>query len=173
MPGTPTRVLVAVLVALLALLIVHWFDAAVLLDAQKQAGLTYDPGPLVDLTGLAHVVTAAGVVAIALAGWRSRSLVVGITYAVAGGFLVFLPTLAWTFASSRNGAPVVAPQPIASALWSWYLTLATGVTGAVFILAAAMFLSGLAVVGSIFLARPRRASAGASTAEEALQSEPA
>jgi hypothetical protein len=173
MPGTPRRSLVAALVALLALLIAHWFDAGVLVDAQKRAGYTYDPGPLVDLTGLAHIVTAAGVVAIALAGWRSRSLVAGTTYTVVGGFLVFLPSLFWTFAVSKNGAPMVAPQPIASALSSWYLTLATGVTGAVFTLAAAMFLSGLAAVGSVLLTRRRRASAAASTAEHAPQSEPA
>jgi hypothetical protein len=173
MPGTLRRTLVAALVALLVLLVAHWFDAGVLADAQNRAGHTYDPGPLVDLTGIAHIVTAAGVVAIALASWRSRSLVVGTGYAVVGGFLVFLPALSCTFAVSVNGAPTVAPQPIASTLWSWYITLAAGVTGAVFTLAAAMFLSGLTVVGSVLRAGRLRASAAAPTAEQATQSGPA
>ena len=173
MPATPKRALVAALVALLALLIAHWFDAGVLADAQIQAAGTYDYGPGYDLIGIAHIITAAGVVATALAGWRSRSLAVGAGYAIVGGFLVFLPALFWAFAMSVNGAPTVAPQPIASNLGSWYLTLATGPTGAVYTVAAAMFLSGLAVVGSVLLARRRRASAAASSAEPATQSEPA
>ena len=147
------RSAVAAVVAVLVLLIAHWFDAGVLVDAQNRAGHTYDPAPLVDLTVVVHIVTAAGVVAIALAGWRSRSLLVGTTYAIVGGFLVFLPALVWTFAVSVNGAPTVAPQPIASTLSSWDLTLAAGVTGAVFTLAAARVLSGLAVIWSVLRER--------------------
>jgi hypothetical protein len=147
MPGTPRRALLAALVALLALLIAYWFDSGVLADAQKRAGYTFDMGWFMELTGIAHIVTAAGVVAIALTCWRSRSLVVGI-------------------------GPLV-PQPIASTLGQWYSTLATGVTGAFYTLAAAMFLSGLAVVGTVLLRKRGRASAVASTAEQAPQSEPA
>lgn len=173
MPGTPARALVAALVALLALLIAHWFDAGVLADVQIRAGHTYDYGPGFDLIGIAHIITAAGVVAIALAAWRSRSLAVGAGYAIIGGFLVFLPALFWAFAMSVNGAPAVAPQPIASTLGNWYITLAKGVTGSVYTLAAAMFLSGLAVVGSVLLTRRREATGAASTAEPAPDSEPA
>jgi len=148
MLGTQRRGLVAALVALLALLVAHWFDAGVLADAQIRAGHTYDDAPFLDLIAVARILTAAGVVAIALAGWRSRSLVVGAGYAVVGGFLVFLPVLFWAFAVSVNGAPTAAPQPVASTLTNWEMTLAPGVTGAVYTLAAAMFLSGLALVVS-------------------------
>jgi hypothetical protein len=173
MPGTPRRALLAALVALLALLIAYWFDSGVLADAQKRAGYTFDMGWFMELAGVAHIVTAAGVVAIALTCWRSRSLVVGIGYVVVGGFLVFLPALTWTIGVSVNGAPPLVPQPIASTLGQWYSTLATGVTGAFYTLAAAMFLSGLAVVGTVLLTKRGRASAVASTAEQAPQSEPA
>jgi hypothetical protein len=167
------RSLVAALVAPLVLLIAHWFDAGVLVDARNRFSYSYDPVPLVDLTAIAHIVTAAGVVAIALAGWRSRSLAVGIGYAVVGGFLVFLPPLIWSVAVSVNGAPAVAPQPIANALWSWDYTLEMGRTGAVFTLAAAMFLSGLAVIGSVLLAKGHSGNAAVPTVEQAPQEGPA
>ncbi len=173
MPGTPARALVAALVALMALIIAHWFDAGVLADAEIRAAHTYDYGPGFDLIGIAHIVTAACVVATAIVGWRSRSLVVGAGYAIVGGFLVFLPALFWALAMSVNGAPAVAPQPIASTLDSWYMTLAKGVTGSVYTVAAAMFLSGLAVVGSVLMTTRHGASGAASTAEPAPDSEPA
>jgi len=173
MPSTLRRTLVAALVALLVLLIAHWFDAAVLVDAENRAGHSYDYGPLTDLIGIAHIVTAAGVLVIGLAGWRSRSLVVGIGYAIVGSFIVFLPALYWAFAVSDMGAPTVAPQPIASTLSSWDLTLATGVTGAVFTLGAAMLLSGIVVIASVLRAGRRRATDEALMAEQASRSEPA
>ena len=87
-----------------------------------------------------------------------------------GGFLLFLPVLFWAFAVGVNGAPT-APQPIASTLTSWEMTLAPGVTRAVFTLAGAMFLSGLAVVGSV-LRTGRRETDAAPTAQP-TPSEPA
>jgi hypothetical protein len=167
------RWFVAALVAVLALLIGHWFDAGVLADAVRRAGVTFDPGPVFYLTSVAHLLTAAGVVALAVAAWRSQSLFVGVGYAVVGGFLVFLPALVWAFATSVNGAPTVAPQPIASTLVQWYLTLATGVTGSVFTLAAAMLLSGLAVIGSVLRTQRRSTTAALPAAAQAPPSEPA
>jgi hypothetical protein len=43
------RSFVAALMAPAVLLVAHWFDAGVLVDAQRQAGHTYDPAPLMDL----------------------------------------------------------------------------------------------------------------------------
>jgi hypothetical protein len=167
------RSLVAALVALVVLLIAHWLDAGVVEDARIRADVTYDPRPLVDLAAIAHIVTAAGVVAIAFAGWRSRSLAVGIGYAVVGGFLVLLPPLIWSFAAFVNGAPPVVPQPVANVLWSWDTALETGVTGAVFTIAAAMFLSGLAAIGSVLLATGHRGDAAVPTVAQAPQQGPA
>jgi hypothetical protein len=73
-------------------------------------------------------------------------------------------------AANVHGAPALAPQPIASILSSWYLNLDIGVTGAVYTLAAAMFISGLAVVGSVLLSRRQKA---APKAGQVPQSEPA
>jgi hypothetical protein len=167
------RSVVAAFVALLALFVAHWFDAGVLVDAQRRAGTTFDPSALFYLTPVAHLLTAAGVVALALAAWRSRSLLVGVGYAIVGGFLVLLPATVWAFATSVNGAPTPAPEPIATALANWYFTVAAGLTGAVFTLAGAMLLSGLAVIASTLRAqRPGPAAASPATAQ-APQSEPA
>jgi hypothetical protein len=107
---------------------------------------------------VAHLLTAAEVVALALAAWWSRSLLVGVGYALVGGFLVFLPAIVAAFALRVNAAP----EPIATTLAQWFVTLATGVTGAVFTLGAAMFLSGLTVIASTLRAQ-RRGLATAST----------
>ena len=167
------RSAVPALVAVLALLIGQWFDGSVLADAAQRAVITLDVRPMFYLTSVAHLLTAAGVVALAVAAWRSRSLFVGVGYAVVGAFVVFLPTLTWAFAVSANGAPTVAPQPIASALVQWYSTLATGVTGSVYTLAAAMLLSGLAVIGSVLQTQRRSTTAALPAAVQAPPSEPA
>jgi hypothetical protein len=143
------RSLVPALMAPAVLLVAHWFDAGVLVDAQSQAGRTYDPAPLMDLMVVAHVLTAAAAVALALVAWRSRSVFVGVGYVLVGGFLVCLPAIVWAFAVSVDGAPPFAPAPIATTMFGWFTLLATGVTGAVFTIAGGMLLSGLAVIWSI------------------------
>ena len=142
------RAFLAAVVALFALLIANWFDAGVLRDAQLRAGHTYDFGSAYDLTPVAHMLAAAGAVAIAVAGWWSRTLLLGVCYAIVGGVLVFLPALFWAFGLGPNGAQPTAPQPIADLLNHWYTTLAMGVVGAVYTLGGAMFLTGLAVIWS-------------------------
>jgi hypothetical protein len=179
------RSLVAALVALLTLLIAHWFDAGVLTDAQLRAA---HPGLLFNFGPVAHMLTAAGVVVLAFTAWWSRGLLVGACYALVGGLLVFLPATYWAFDSVTyiwslpgwqvpGSSPLalqpiapqsivrqsIVPQPIASTLGDWYLTVSTGVTGAVFTLAAAMLLSGLVVIASVLRAH-RRGATGASPA---------
>lgn len=118
---------------------------------------------------VAHLLTAAGVVALALAAWWSRSLLVGVGYALVGGFLVFLPAMGAPFALRVNGAP----EPIATTLAQWFFTVATGVTGAVFTLGGAMLLSGLAVIASMLRAQRPGLAAESPATEQAPQSEPA
>ena len=164
------RAFLAGLVALLALLIANWFDAGVLRDAQLRAGQTYDFSWAFDLIPVAHILAAAGAVAIAVAGWWSRSLLLGVGYAIVGGVLVFLPALFWAFGLGPNGAPT-APQPIADLLNHWYTTLAMGVVGAVYTLGGAMFLTGLAVVWSVVRER-RRGGVTRPATTQAPQTEP-
>lgn len=165
------RVLVAVAVALLALLVAQWFDAGVLADAQRQGSATFQLGSVFYLMTVAHLLTAAGVVALALAAWWSRSLIVGVGYAVFGGVLALLPALFQAFATGVNDAPPLAPEPIASTLTSWFLSASTGVTGSIFTLGAAMLLSGLAVIGSMFR-RPRSTADVAEASASVARPEP-
>ena len=164
------RSLVAALMAPAVLLVAHWFDAGVLVDAQRQAGYTFDPAPLMDLMVVAHVLTAAGAVALALVAWRSRSVLVGVGYVLVGGFLVCLPAIVWAFAVGVNGAAPLAPAPIATTMFQWFTVLATGVTGAVFTIAGGMLLSGLAVIWSVLQDR-RSAESALPATEPAAQSD--
>ena len=167
------RSIIAALVALLALVIAQWFDAGVFADTHRRAGYTFDASSIFYLMPVAHLLTAAGVVALALAAWWSRSLLIAVGYAVVGGFLVFLPAMVAAFAMGVNGAPTLAPEPIATTLSNWFSTVGAGPTGAVFTLGAGMLLSGLAVIGSR-LRRPRRAAGAASPATaQPSRSEPA
>jgi hypothetical protein len=140
------RWIIPAVVAAVVLLVAQWFDASVLADANHRANATFDVGPVFDLTPVAHLLTAAGVVALVGAAWWSRSLLVGLGYAVVGGFLVFLPALFWTFATRVNGSPTLAPQAIARPIGDWYSMVSTGPIGSLFTLGGAMFLAGLAVI---------------------------
>ena len=164
------RSLVAALMAPAVLLVAHWFDAGVLVDALRQAGYTYDPAPLMDLMVVAHVLTAAGAVALALVAWRSRRVLVGVGYVIVGGFLVCLPAIVWAFAVSVHGAAPIAPAPIAKTFNEWFVALGTGVTGAVFTIAAGMLVSGLAVIWSVLQDR-RSANAALPATEPVAQSD--
>ena len=144
-----------------------------LADAVRRAGVTFDPGPVLYLTPVAHLLTAAGVVALAVAAWRSQSLFVGVGYALSEASWCACQRSFRAFAVSVNGAPTVAPQPIARTLDQWYFTLATGVTGSVFTLAAAMLLSGLAVIWSVLRTQRHSTTAALPAPVQPPQSEPA
>jgi hypothetical protein len=153
-------------VAIAALLLAHWFDAGVVADAQVRAGSTYDTGSLMNALVLARLLTAAGVVAVAAAGWRARTNVVGIGYAIVGGFVATLPATVWAFAANVNGRPPILPDAIARPMTDWWLSLEAGVTGAVYTIAAVMLIVGLAVLGSnLTKKRAQTAPASAPTSE--------
>lgn len=164
------RELVAAAVALLDLLIAHWFDAGVLADAWVRGSANFDHSSFWTLMPIAHLLTAAGVVALVLAAWWSRSLIVGVGYAIVGGIVVFLPAIFVAVAISVDGAPTLAPEPIATMLTTWFLTITTGETGAVSTLGAAMLLSGLAVIGAPL--RPSRATVAEPSAATAQPTRP-
>ena len=160
------RPLIAALAAVPVLLVAHWFDASVLADAERQGASNFDLGPFFYLTPVAHVLTATGVVGLVLVAWWSRSLVLGVAYAVAGGVLVALPALFEAFATGGSDSPTGAPGPIASTLSNWFIATGDGLTGAVFTVSAAMLLAGIAVIARVL--RQRRLSVTAAP-EAAVQ----
>ncbi len=151
------RSIVAGVIAAVAFLVAHWFDAGVLVEARTRAQATFEFGQTADLMPIAHLVTASGVLAISLAAWWSRSLLVGAAFAVVGGIVVFLPLLFWNFTLTLNEVAPPVPEPIARPINDLYMTLVTGITGSVFTLGGAMLLSGLAVIWSVL--RSARATA--------------
>jgi len=148
MPDQLRRAAIATLVAVVALPVAHWFDAGWLADAQIRATHTYEMSPLVDMTVIAHLLTAAAVVAVVWSAWWARSSFVAFGYIIVGGFIATLPALVWTFAVRINDESARLPDPIASTMTQWWFTLQVGVTGAVYTIAAAMLIVGLAVLGS-------------------------
>jgi hypothetical protein len=158
----------AALVAAGSLLFAHWFDAGVVAGAQNRYQQTYDVSPLVNLFTAAHILTAAGAIAVAWSAWWSRTWLTGIGYTIVGGLLALLPALFWACAASINGAPTVLPDPIARVLTYWYSTLQVGVTGAVYTISGAMLLVGLAVLAwNLRLRRVGRAPVPEVAAQEA------
>jgi uncharacterized membrane protein YhaH (DUF805 family) len=88
----------------------------------------------------AHILTPAAILALALAGWWSRSAVIGAAYVVVGGLIAFSPALNWAFATGVNGTP------IASLFSETFFDTAQGLTAAVTTIGGAMFLVGLALI---------------------------
>jgi hypothetical protein len=152
------------------LLLANWFDAGVVADAKIRAGSTYDSGPLMNAVVLARLLTAAGVIAVVAAGWWTRSNIAGIGYVAVGGFVATLPATVWAFAFQLNGKPPVLPDAIARPMNDWFFSLEAGVTGAVYTISGAMFIVGLAILGSNLL--KRRAQPAAAVAPAAPEAQP-
>jgi hypothetical protein len=149
------RSLAAAAVGLLALIVAHWYDAGVLAELQRRAQFDYNTSVLSYGMPVAHLITGLGAVAIVLTALWSRSLLVGVGYALVGGFLVFIEVMV----EALNSGVRLAPDPIATVLIQWFFTLATGVTGAVFTLGGVMFVAGLAAIGSMLRTRLRGTAA--------------
>jgi hypothetical protein len=145
------RSLVAAAVALLALAIAHWYDAGVLAELERRNHYDYNTSAISYAMPVVHLITGLAAVAIVLAAFWSRTILASVGYVLVGGFLVFMEAMV----EALNGRVALAPEPITTVLNQWFYTLATGVTGAVFTLGGVMFVTGLAVTGSILRTRHR------------------
>lgn len=148
------RSLLAVSLAAAVLLFATWFDHNVLNDARRQMGATFEIGWTMTLMALGTILVAAFALLVAVLAWRAASPVVGVAYALVGGFLVALPWLVWTLAAKTNDRPPALPEPIAAGLGNLYFST-TGSLNAVEIIGGAMLVAGIAS-----LARSRSPSAG-------------
>jgi len=131
--------------AVLVLVVATWFDHTYLPDAQHHAQATFDmsgfTGPLV----AGSLVVGGSVLLLWSLAWRAASLVVGLAYVIAGGFIAALPWLAITLASSREDAPPILPEPLVLPLTDlWFAT--SGTLNAAGSIAAAMLITGIAVL---------------------------
>lgn len=156
MSSRSRSLLIAAIVPFVAMWIAAWFDGNVVAEAERQAALNFDMGPETLAISVAYLIAMGGGLAVAAVAWWIRDQLVGLVYLVVGGFLLFDGFLVARFATSVNGAPPPAPEPIASLLIQvWFSTI--GRSNAALVVAAAMVLAGF---GSLALAgqdRPRPA----------------
>ena len=151
--------LLAFAAAVALLVFAAWLDNSVMTDSRRHAAATFDNSGLAGLYVLGSLATAASVLVVGWLGWRSSALV-GVLYAVLGGFFVLLPWLMWSFATRVNDVPSVLPEPMASAVSNIYFSTA-GPLNAVAAVGAAMLIAGVAGIGRSW--RGRVANAGPST----------
>ena len=134
------------------------FDGTVMTATQKQASASFDIGPVLPISALGYLIIAGGSLAIAVAGWRLRSLGLAIAYVVVGAFFTFLDTITWKLAAQINDAPPVLPDPLPQAIGQIYFWQ-NGLLNADLIIGAATLIVGVAMLVATF----PRASATART----------
>ena len=137
---------VALVAAAGILVLAGWLDGQMFVEIRRQEAASFDPGQLAWTRPVGYLAVAAGVLAVTgLARW-SRSLLVGIAYALVGAFFTFLFTIVWQFSASINGAPPVLPRPIAQLVSTLDAWGAQGPLNAWSIVGAGMLLAGLATI---------------------------
>jgi hypothetical protein len=152
MRNRPIPFLVAAALPIVVLLLAQWFDATQLQRLRAEEEQTFQAGPLFYGLAAAHILTPAAILAVALAGWWSRSAAIGAAYVVVGGLIAFSPALNWAFATGVNDTP------IASVFSEIYFDTARGLTAAVTTIGGAMFLVGLVLIAQRLRGRRGRAA---------------
>ena len=136
--------------AVALLVFAAWLDNSVMTDARRHAAAIFDNSGLAALYALGSLAVAASVLVVGWLGWRSSALV-GLVYAVLGGFFALLPWLVWS---------LVLPEPMASAVSNIYSS-ASGPLNAVGTVGAAMLIAGAGGIGRSW--RGRAVNAGRSS----------
>ena len=142
MRNRPISFLVAAALPIVVLLLAQWFDATQLQHYRDEETTSFPGSAAALFYGLAaaHILTPAAILALAIAGWWSRSAVIGAAYVVVGGLIAFSPALTWASATGVNGTP------IASLFSEIFFDTAQGLTAAVTTIGGGMFLVGLALI---------------------------
>jgi hypothetical protein len=139
------------------LLAVGWFDSEFLAGVVRQASARFDPTQTEWLLPFGYMAAAAGILAIALIGFRSAGWLVGVVYVLVGLAATFLVTLTWQLSATTNGRPPVLPKPLADLIGQVYFWADAGPTRAFFAVGAGILLVGLGVLARALAERGRRA----------------
>jgi hypothetical protein len=141
-----------------ALVVAAWVDQR-LVALQRAQGRDFSPpGPYTAAMSVAIVAIVVAILALAVAAWRSRSAVVEVAYAIVGGFVAFLPAIAWNLATQINDVPPVLPGPLATAISNLYLPNPGPLSAPEFV-GAGMLVAGLAVTARSAADRRRKSPA--------------
>lgn len=142
----------ALIVALVMLAALAWFDVTVLREAEQRSRATFDTRDSALVGSLGSFAIAASVLGLAWLALRSRSVAVGVIYLVVGGFFALLPVILSSFATYRNDVPPLLPDPLARGVGDIYVA-AVGPLNAVVIVGAGMVIAGAAVITRSFRER--------------------
>lgn len=138
------RTIVALAGALLVIAIATWFDNTFMLAARRDAAAHFDTRGVGLVIAAGSLLVAGSALIMWVLAWRARSVAVGLTYAMVGGFFVLLPWLVWNFAAETNGAPPVLPEPLLTVISQIYFRTGSGPLNAVGTIGAAMLIAGVA-----------------------------
>ena len=136
-----TSSVAALVVAGIALAAAAWFDATVINEAERHVAATFSFGNIGVLLSLGSIAVAGGCLLVAWLGVRAAALV-GLAYAVIGGFFALLPWLVLNLGAVENGVPGVIPEAIASPISQLYART-LGPLNAVGTIGAAMLIAGI------------------------------
>ncbi len=148
-----------------ALLLARWYDREVVLPTQQHASATFDTLPGMLASAVGSILVAGLVLALGVLAWRSRSIAVGLGYALVGAVVVF--DVYATFALT-NGVPLL-PSDLGMSVadWMWRLwDVLYGPLGAATSVAGGMLVAGVAVVVRVVWDR------GAAPRQRALEARP-
>ncbi len=152
------RTLVALAGAVLVLVVATWFDNTFMRDAVRHAQANFDMSGVGSVMAVGSMLVAGSVLLVGVLAWRAASVVVGVVYAVVGGFLVMLPWIVWNFATGVNDTPPVLPEPLLTVVSEIYFRTGSGSLNAVGTIGAAMLIAG--IVALVRWQRDRAAAKG-------------
>jgi hypothetical protein len=152
------RKLVALAGAALVLVMATWFDNTFMRDEVRHAQASFDMGGVGVGIAAGSMLVAGSVLLVGVLAWRAASVVVGVAYAVVGGFLVMLPWIVWSFATQVNDTPPVLPEPLLSVVSEIFFRTRSGSLNAVGTIGAGMLIAG--VVALVRSPRDRAAATG-------------
>jgi hypothetical protein len=138
MSGTG-KTLAALAGAPILLAIAAWFDTVFLRDALRDAAATFDHSGSSAVLVLGCLLVAGSALTVWILAWRARSVAVGLTYAIVGGFLAALP---WIVLVQTNDMPPILPEPILTVV-SEFFVRTSGSLNAVGTIGAAMLIAGV------------------------------
>jgi hypothetical protein len=153
------RSAVALAAAAVVLAVMAWFDTTVVSNAAQREAQTFDMSGYALVEALGTILIAGSVLLLALLAWRSRSVAVGVAYALVGAYFALQLWITWTFAAQANGAPPVLPYPLDRAV-NHVFSATYGRLNAVGIVGAGMLVAGVAVLAQRFRERTRSSVPG-------------
>lgn len=140
------RTLVALAGAAIILLIATWFDTTFVRDAVRHARANFDSGGVGAVIAAGSMLVAGSALLLGVLAWRAASVVVGLAYAVVGGFFLMLPWIVGNLATQVNDVPPVLPEPLLTVVSEIYTRTGRGSLNAVGTIGAALLITGVAAL---------------------------